>query len=79
METVSAAEANRSFSRILRDVREGRSVLVTSHGMPVARIVPVQRGDVVAATAKAMLLARLRAQPVIVLGQRWGRDELYDE
>ena len=35
-ETVSAAEANRAFSRLLRGVRAGRSYLVTAHGRPVA-------------------------------------------
>ena len=29
---VSAAEANRKFSKLLRTVREGHSYLVTSHG-----------------------------------------------
>ncbi|HEX6011685.1 MAG TPA: type II toxin-antitoxin system prevent-host-death family antitoxin [Geminicoccaceae bacterium] len=76
--TVSAAEANRQFSRILRDVREGRSYVVTSHGTPVARIVPARQDDVLTAAAQETLLARLRAQPVVVLGRRWRRDELYD-
>lgn len=39
-EPVSAAEANRRFSVWLRGVRHGHSSLVTSHGRPVARIVP---------------------------------------
>jgi prevent-host-death family protein len=77
-ETVSAAEANRQFSRILRDVREGRSYVVTSHGTPVARIVPARQDDAFAAAAQEALLTRLRAQPVVVLGRRWSRDELYD-
>jgi prevent-host-death family protein len=41
---VSAAEAKRRFSRILREVRDGRSYVVTSHGRPVARIVPAHNG-----------------------------------
>jgi prevent-host-death family protein len=44
MKTVSAAEANRQFSRILREVRAGETVLVTSRGEPVAKIVPAN-GD----------------------------------
>ncbi len=31
-EPVTAAEANRGFSRLLRGVREGASYVVTSHG-----------------------------------------------
>lgn len=77
-ESVSAAEANRRFSRILRGVREGRSYLVTAHGLPVARIVPARQADAVAAVARTALLARLGAQPVTVVGQGWRREDLYD-
>ena len=38
---VSAADANRRFSELLRTVKKGRSVVVTSHGKPVARITPI--------------------------------------
>ncbi len=75
-EIVSAAEANRRFSQLLRTVREGRSYVVTAHGRPVAKIVPVGRQDRTTAGARAALLARLGAQPVIDVG-RWTRDELY--
>lgn len=78
METISAAEADRGFSRILRDVRQGQSFVVTLHGVPIAKIVPAERSDAVADVAKKALLAHLCAQPIIVLGQRWKRDELYD-
>jgi len=37
----SATDANRRFSELLRTVKKGRSVVVTSHGKPVARITPV--------------------------------------
>lgn len=40
--TVTAAEANRDFSKLLRSVREGDSFIVTSHGTPVARLVPIE-------------------------------------
>jgi prevent-host-death family protein len=61
-EVVSATEANRSFSQILRSVRSGRSYVVTSHGKVVARIVTVQRNRALVAVAKAVLMARFRAQ-----------------
>ena len=44
-EAVSAADANRKFSLILRSVREGHSYVVTSHGRPVARIIPAERRE----------------------------------
>jgi prevent-host-death family protein len=75
---VSAAEANRRFSELLRTVRTGRSVLVTSHGKPVARIVPVSEEDRARRSARSALLARLRRERLATVG-RWTRDELYDE
>ncbi len=62
-EHVSAADANRRFSRILREVRDGRSYVVTSHGTPVARIVPAQRDDRLASAAKAVLWRAWQASP----------------
>lgn len=84
---VSAADANRKFSLILRGVREGQSYVVTSHGRPVARIVPVDSREGVGrenvgSTARAALLARLARQPVGDTkrgAKRWTRDELYDD
>ncbi len=76
-EAVSAADANRRFSELLRSVREGRSYVVTVHGKPVAKIVPIGKHDRVASAAQRTLLARLRAQRVLNIG-RWTRDELYE-
>lgn len=77
-EAVSAADANRRFSQVLRGVREGQSYVVTAHGRPVARIVPVAKHDEVAAGARSALLTRLHAEPVVDIG-RWTRDELYED
>jgi prevent-host-death family protein len=75
---VSAADANRNFSHLLREVREGRSYVITTHGKPVAKIVPFSKDDRVVARARGVLLARLREEPVIDVG-RWSRDELYED
>lgn len=74
--TISAAEANRKFSEVLRGVREGHSYVVTSHGRPVARIEPASK-EADANRAREVLLKRLRAQKAIDIGP-WTRDELYD-
>lgn len=75
---VSAAEANREFSRILREVRDGRSFVVTSHGRPVARITPVSVEDGAVRRARSALLRRLEAQDVVDIGG-WTRAELYED
>jgi prevent-host-death family protein len=77
-EAVSAADANRRFSLLLRGVREGRSYVVTSHGKPVARLIPAGKHGEAAKRARTTLLSRLEAQPVITV-QRWTRDELYED
>jgi prevent-host-death family protein len=73
---ISAAEANRKFSQVLREVREGFSYIVTSHGKPVARITPHTK---VTASEKAReaFFRRLESQPTRNIG-RWTRDELYE-
>jgi prevent-host-death family protein len=76
--TVSAAEANRQFSRLLREVGDGQSYVVTNHGKPVAQITPVTNHGKVAASARNVLLARLRTQRP-VNAERWSRDELYED
>jgi prevent-host-death family protein len=74
---VSAADANRNFSQLLRDVRDGGSYVITSHGKAVAKIVPFTARDAVKDAAKVALLKRLRAQRGTAIG-RWTRDELYE-
>ena len=64
-EAVSAADANRRFSILPRGVREGRSYVVTSHGKPVARLIPAGVPDDVTVGARSSLLSRLEKQPVI--------------
>jgi prevent-host-death family protein len=78
MKTISAAEANRQFSKLLRDVRAGETVLVTSRGEPVAKIVPAKGHKPDRAEALRRLFERLDAQPALNL-PRIRRDELYDD
>jgi prevent-host-death family protein len=73
---ITAADANWKFSQVLREVREGQSYVVTSHGRAVARIAPFKEGSA-ASNARSSLLNRLRSERVVRVG-RWKRDELYD-
>ena len=75
---VSAADANRRFSELLRTVKTGRSVIVTSHGKPVAKITPIADDERAAEGARSALFARLRTERTVNVG-RWMRHELYDD
>lgn len=74
---VTASEANRNFSRLLSDIRNGHEVTITSHGEIVARLIPA-KDDLAAREASFRdLLERLRSQPTMDIGP-WTREELYD-
>jgi len=77
-EAVSAADANRRFSSLLRGVRDGHSYVVTSHGKPVARLVPAREERGEESCARATLFTRLEKQPALDAG-RWLREELYED
>jgi prevent-host-death family protein len=77
-ETVSATDASRKFAQILRTVREGRTFIVTLHGKAVVKVVPMAEDHKVRLAARAILLERLRSQPVLNVG-RWTRGELYED
>ena len=77
MKTVTAADANRQFSSVLRDVSRGEIVTVVSRGKPVATLSPAKAADARRGSARAALLKRLRGQAIT--GRRnWTRDELYE-
>lgn len=76
---ISASEANRRFSGVLREVKGGDSFVVVSRGTPVARIVPVEHDDTARAAARAALREhwkQLGDEPIVVAP--WTRDELYE-
>lgn len=52
--------------------------MITSHGNPVARIIPVVHDLRVVDGARFALLARLQTEQAVKV-VRWRRDELYDE
>ena len=80
--TVPAAEANRSFSKLLRAVREGARVTITSNGEPVAELGPV-RGSAEDAERRRIdeahdrLVEHLKLVKPRMIGP-WTREELYD-
>jgi antitoxin (DNA-binding transcriptional repressor) of toxin-antitoxin stability system len=78
MDVISAAEANRSFSRLLREVAEGKSFTVLSRGRAVATISPPRQAAATYGPARARLLQRLTHQGPGDGARAWRRDELYD-
>lgn len=80
--SVSAADANRKFSELLRGVRNGQRYVVTSHGKPVAKLVPPNVDERAMQFARAVLLGRLQSQNPANARRsrrRWTRAELYED
>ena len=61
-QTISAADANRRFSELLRTVRAGKTVVVTSHGKPVAQLIPFEDADAAAIGRVFERVEKIRAQ-----------------
>lgn len=79
MKTVTAADANRQFSALLRRVTQGEQIVITTRGKPVATLAPLAPvRDKAREAARSRLLARLRSQPTSGTQRTWTRDELYD-
>lgn len=77
MKTMTAGDANRQFSSVLREVAQGEVITVVSRGKPVATITPAERSKQ-RLSAKNALLERLRQQKAE--GSRdWTRAELYPD
>ncbi len=81
MKIVSLREANKDFSKLIREIeRKGETYVITRHGRPVARLVPESADkrsdpDWVLAFDE---MKRLHAEGLDLGGLRVKRDELYD-
>jgi prevent-host-death family protein len=74
--TVTATEANQHISEIMREVRAGETVTVTSRGKPILHMVPAEKPLRKKPDWDA-LWAKMDEMNGIVIGP-WTRDELYD-
>ena len=82
MTTIGAREANRSFSKILREAESGKAVTITRNGRPVARLVPTPpvvdlrpKSEKERREAHARLMALLE-KGLPLGGRRYTRDEM---
>jgi prevent-host-death family protein len=81
MRTVSAREANQSFSKLLQAVVEGEEVVITRRGKPVARLAPIEAATTADAERQAeidRLIAHLHEGVDLGEPVTWTRDELYE-
>lgn len=80
--TISATEANRNFSALLREVRKGKTYVITSRGERVAELRKLLRepsAEEVTRWRKSweQMKKRLDAQPALNL-PRVTRDEMHE-
>lgn len=79
MKQVTARAANQQFSKLLAEVAGGREVVITRHGKPVARLVPVSGGQQSAERGVAIKRLRARMKRGLPLGRaKFNREELYE-
>jgi prevent-host-death family protein len=78
--TMTATEANRKFSAVLREVSRGAKITITSHGKEIAVISSPDKADGERAKrlkALAALKAHWATITPVTVGP-WTREELYE-
>lgn len=80
VKTVSAAQANREFSKLMKLAESGERVVVTSHGQPKVQITKVEDADVEKARRREAfdkMTEWLNSRPVQNF-PKLTRDDFYD-
>ncbi|MFQ5485257.1 MAG: type II toxin-antitoxin system Phd/YefM family antitoxin [Desulfobacterales bacterium] len=78
MKTITAANANRRFSSLLREVGKGEEITILSRGKPVAKITSIHSGALRKKAMKDLLLSRLKSQGTTGSRNRT-REDLYND
>jgi prevent-host-death family protein len=78
MKTVGAYEAKTRFSELLAEVAAGGTIVITKHGAPVARLVPI-RDEFADAAAAIEEWERYRDEHNVTLGDGITIRELIEE
>jgi len=72
METISVSELRANLMNVIDEVKKGKSILVTSHGKPVAQIVPpTDRRKEAKAKLKALRKTAKIGNLVSPVGEQW--------
>jgi prevent-host-death family protein len=79
MREVDAYEAKNHLSRLLEEVEAGETITITRHGLPVARLVPIQSEkrtpaeviDAIKAFGKAHRLEGMSVKDLITEGRKY--------
>lgn len=79
MRTVSAREANHSFSALLGEAAEGEEIVITRHGKPVAVLGPWKPPAVTPEKQAAIEeICRLMREAPAIGSRRFTRDEMHE-
>lgn len=81
MSSVGAREANRSFSKILKEAENGNTVTITRNGKPVAKLSPVGKkwkSQAERDAAISRMVETLRNSGLHFGGRRFTRDEMHE-
>ena len=78
--TVTLRDANQNFAKYVREVESGQELVITRHGVPVAKLVPAGGKRVLTAEQQAALeRTNKRMAKGWPLGEwKISRDEIYD-
>ena len=78
MRSITAREANQSFSRVLRDAENGNSIVVTRRGKPVAVIAPYRKENAADREQAIEHIVKLMREGLSLGGRRFTRDEMHE-
>lgn len=81
MSVVGAREANRSFSKILKEAEGGETVTITRNGKPVAELSPIGKrwkSESEREKAIAKMVDTMKNSGLHFGGRRFTRDEMHE-
>ena len=78
MRSISAREANQSFSRLLSDAEHGDTLIITRRGKPVAVLAPYASHQSQERAQAIDRLVELMRTGLPLGGRRYTRDEMHE-